>query len=111
MRWVGETLRNREVADELAADVAQQWDQPIDSSTVADFPEDERPRMLDAIWRSEAGYGSQMADIQRARIAEAVSLIQKYVVGEGEATLRNLKGLRNKRLAHQEIEAKAATAP
>jgi hypothetical protein len=38
-------------------------------------------------------------------------LIQKYVEGEGEATLRHLKRLRNERLAHHEIEAKAATAP
>ena len=90
----------------LTADVARQWDQPIDPSTVADFPEEHRAQMLHAIRRSEAGYG--MAEIQRGRIA--VSLIQKYVDGEGEPTFRRLKRLRNKRLAHREIEARTAAS-
>src|SRR5438045_716317 len=86
MRSVGKTLRKPEVVDELAADVARQWDQPIDPSTVDEFPVEERPRMLAAIRRSEAVYGQQAAEIQRTRIAEAVSLIRKYVDGEGQPT-------------------------
>jgi AbiU2 len=82
MRSVGETLRNAAVVEELAADVARQWDRPIDPSTVADFPEEDWPRMLDAIRRSEAGFGSQMAEIQRARITEAVSLIRRRGRGD-----------------------------
>jgi AbiU2 len=110
MRAVGESLQNSEVADELTADVARQWDQPIDPSTVADFPKEHRAQMLHAIRRSEAGYGREMAEIQRGRIAEAISLIQKYVDGEGEPTFRRLKRLRNKRLAHREIEARTAAS-
>jgi len=108
MKSVGRILGNRRVADVLAADTARQWDQPIDPSTVADFPEEDRARMLAAIRRSEAGYGEQAAEIQRTRIADAVSLIRKYVDGEGQTTLRNLRALRNQRLAHREVEARPA---
>src|SRR5437763_1812274 len=45
MKWMGEILRKPEVADELAADVARQWDQAIAPCTVADFPEEERRQM------------------------------------------------------------------
>ena len=111
MKSVGRILGNRRVADVLAADTARQWDQPIDPSTVADFPEEDRRQMLEAIRRSEAGYGQEAAQIQRTRIAEAVLLIRKYVDGEGQATLRKLRALRNQRLAHREVVAGPAAAP
>jgi hypothetical protein len=109
MKLIGETLAKPHIADTLAAEVVRQWDQPIDPSTVADLPEQHRAQMLEAIRRSESNFGQEAADIQRARIAEAVSLIRKYVDGEGQETWRKLKRLRDKRLAHRDIEAKPAT--
>jgi hypothetical protein len=111
MKLVGETLQKSQVVEALAGATARQWDQPIDPSTVADFPEEQRARMLEAIRRNEANFGSEAAQTQRARITEAVSIIRKYVDGDGQATLRSLRSLRNKRLAHREVEANSAAAP
>jgi AbiU2 len=111
MKSVGESLEKPQVVEVLAAEAARQWDQPIDPSSVADFPEEDRGRMLEAIRRSEAGYGQQVAEIQRTRIAETVSLIRKYVDGDGKETLRKLRALRNQRLAHREVVARPAAAP
>src|SRR5690349_4572696 len=53
MKSVGETLQDPQIVDALVAEVARQCDQPIDPSTVEDFPEEDRPQMLEAIRRSE----------------------------------------------------------
>ena len=111
MKSVGDTLRKPWVIDTLTADTARQWDQPIDPATVANFPEDQRAQMLEAIRRNEANFGYEAAQIQRARITQAVSIIRKYIDGDGQATLRSLRSLRNKRLAHREVEAKPAAVP
>jgi hypothetical protein len=110
MKSVGQALQKSRIIDALAAEAARHWAQPIPLDTVADFPEEERAQMLEAIRRSEAGYGDKAAELQRTRIADAVSLIRTYVNGEGRVILGKLRRLRNKRLAHREVEAKPATA-
>jgi hypothetical protein len=44
MKLIGETLQDLQIVDALVAEVAHQRDQPIDPSTVEDFPEEDRPR-------------------------------------------------------------------
>lgn len=111
MQSVAEILAKPDIVDGFVAEVKRQWDQPIDPSTVENFPEEDRGQMLDAIRRSEAKSVRRAAETRRAEIGEAVSLIRKYVDGDGRATLEKLRHLRNKRLAHRDIDAGTAATP
>jgi len=111
MDRVGEILGKPCVIDALVAEVAQDWDRPTRLFTDEDSTEEDRRQMLDAIRNHEADAARQAAATKRVEIGEVVSLIRKYVDGEGHDTLKKLKRLRHERLAHREIETRPAATP
>jgi len=101
---IAKFLEEEKIVDELAQKYHDTWSQP-NAQLVQEYPIEERATILELLDAETANKADEKVTEFRIEIEECVKKIGQYGCGgTKENKLKNLKTLRNKKLAHQEFD-------
>lgn len=107
---VMEALKSPRVVDHFAAVCAAPWGEPP-AEFADDIPEEARAEVVGRVEESERLTGLQFADDLRIHAREALRILESYSPGgDKHQVVHRLKLIRNKRLAHRDLDHVAQLA-